>query len=211
MKRYIITALTAAMMLAMPAIAAEGDSVTVYSNGNLVADKGIIVEGRTLVPVRGVFEYMGYDVEWDNDTKTATLTSSDNETVITLTNGKTTFTVNDTYITPDVPQQIIDSRFMLPLRAVGEAVNAEVDWDAESKTAYIEDNESSAAESTTESATETTTEGTTESTTENTEVTTKTETIGNTTITSEINVPFITIEGISPEEVPDGTVEIEIE
>ena len=211
MKRFIMTAITAAMMLTVPAIAAEGDSVTVYSNGNLVADKGIIVEGRTLVPVRGVFEYMGYEVEWDNDTKTATLTSSDNETVITLTNGETTFNVNDTAITPDVPQQIIDSRFMLPLRAVGEAVNAEVDWDAENKTAYIGKNENLTAESTTEAATETTTEGTTESTTENTEVTTKTETIGNTTITSEITVPFVTIEGISPDEVPDGTVEIEVE
>lgn len=209
MKRFIMTAITAAMMLTVPAIAAEGDSVTVYSNGNLVADKGIIVEGRTLVPVRGVFEYMGYEVEWDNDTKTATLTSSDNETVITLTNGESTFTVNDTAITPDVPQQIIDSRFMLPLRAVGEAVNAEVDWDAESKTAYIGEN--SAAGSTAEASTETATEETTESTTENTEVTTKTETIGNTTITSEITVPFVTIEGISPDEVPDGTVEIEVE
>lgn len=205
MKRFIMTAITAAMMLTIPAIAAEGDGVTVYSNGNLVADKGIIVEGRTLVPVRGVFEYMGYEVDWDNDTKTATLTSSDNETVITLTNGESTFTVNDTVITPDVPQQIIDSRFMLPLRAVGEAVNAEVDWDAESKTAYIGEN--TAAESTTETAAE----ETTESTSENTEVTTKTETIGNTTITSEITVPFVTIEGISPDEVPDGTVEIEVE
>ena len=58
-----MTAITAAMMLTVPAIAAEGDSVTVYSNGNLVADKGIIVEGRTLVPVRGEIEYMVYEVE----------------------------------------------------------------------------------------------------------------------------------------------------
>ncbi len=198
MKRFIISAVTL-IMFAVPAMGAEGDSVTVYSNGNLVADSGIIVDGRTLVPVRGVFEYMGYDVEWDNDTKTATLTN--NDTVITLTNGESTFTVNDTTITPDVPQQIIDSRFMLPLRAVGEAVNAEVDWDAESKTAYINSEDNS----------ETLSETSTESTTEDTEVTTKTETIGNITITSEMNVPFVTIEGISPDEVPEDTVTIEVE
>lgn len=140
MKRFIITAITAAMILTVPAIAAEGDSVTVYSNGNLVADKGIIVEGRTLVPVRGVFEYMGYDVQWDNDTKTATLTNEKKETTITLTNGSDTFTVNDTVITPEVPQQIIDGRFMLPLRAIGEAVNAKVGWNNDTKTATINEN-----------------------------------------------------------------------
>ena len=140
MKRFIMTAITAAIMLTVPAIAAEGDSITVYSNGNLVADKGIIVEGRTLVPVRGVFEYMGYEVEWDNDTKTATLTNEKKETVITLTNGKETFTVNDTIITPEVPQQIIDGKFMLPLRAIGEAVNAKVDWNNDTKTATINEN-----------------------------------------------------------------------
>ena len=135
-----MTAVTAAMMLTVPAIAAEGDSVTVYSNGNLVADKGIIVEGRTLVPVRGVFEYMGYEVEWDNDTKTATLTNGKKETVITLTNGNDTFTVNNTIITPEVPQQIIDGKFMLPLRAIGEAVNAKVGWNNDTKTATINEN-----------------------------------------------------------------------
>lgn len=135
-----MTAITAAMMLTVPAIAAEGDSVTVYSNGNLVADKGIIVEGRTLVPVRGVFEYMGYEVEWDNDTKTATLTNGKKETVITLTNGNDTFTVNNTIITPEVPQQIIDGKFMLPLRAIGEAVNAKVGWNNDTKTATINEN-----------------------------------------------------------------------
>ena len=140
MKRFIMTAITAAIMLTVPAIAAEGDSITVYSNGNLVADKGIIVEGRTLVPVRGVFEYMGYEVEWDNDTKTATLTNEKKETVITLTNGKETFTVNDTIITPEVSQQIIDGKFMLPLRAIGEAVNAKVDWNNDTKTATINEN-----------------------------------------------------------------------
>lgn len=134
MKKLIITAISIAM-LTVPAMAA--DDVTVYSNGNLVEDKGIIVDGRTLVPVRGVFEYMGYSVEWANDTKTATLTSRDKETIITLINGNTTFSVNNTVITPDVPQQIVEGKFMLPLRAVGEAVNATVDWNEDKKIATI--------------------------------------------------------------------------
>lgn len=134
MKKFIITAI-AALLMAAPALAADG--VTVYSNGNEVADKGVILEGRTLVPVRGVFEFMGYSVDWDNDTKTATLTNQKKDITIKLTNGESTFTVNDQVVIPDVPQQIIDGRFMLPLRAVGEAVNARVNWNDETKIATI--------------------------------------------------------------------------
>ncbi len=139
MKRIIAAAISVFLITAN---VFANDEVSVYSNGNPVADKGVILEGRTLVPVRGVFEFMGYTVNWDNNTKTATLTNEKKETVIKLTNGATTFTVNDEVITPDVPQQIIDGRFMLPLRAVGEAVNAKVGWNEETKTATInEDND----------------------------------------------------------------------
>ncbi len=200
MKKLLCMA-AAMLMFAVP-VAAEGN-ITVFSNGNEVADKGIIIDGRTMVPVRGVFEYMGYTVDWDGETKTATLTSSDKATVITLTGGKTDFTVNDKTITPDVPQQIVDGRFMLPLRAVGEAVDAKVEWDSDTKTAYVADN--SAAEETT-SLTESSslTEEETETTTAFTPQT-KTETIGNTTITSETTVPFVRIEAVPTEEVPEAT------
>lgn len=137
MKKFILTGI-AMLMLAVPTMA--NDSVTVYSNGNEVADKGVIIDGRTMVPVRGVFEYMGYDVSWDPNTKTATLTNTKKNSKITLTNGESTFKVNDKVVTPDVPQQIVDGRFMLPLRAVGEAVDAKIDWLEDSKTATINEN-----------------------------------------------------------------------
>lgn len=137
MKKLILTA-AAMLMLTVPVMA--DDAVTVYSNGNEVTDKGIIIDGRTMVPVRGVFEYMGYSVEYDANTKTATLTNTKKETTITLTNGKNTFMVNDNVITTEVPQQIVNGKFMLPLRAVGEAVNAKVGWNSETKTATINEN-----------------------------------------------------------------------
>lgn len=137
MKKYILTAF--AVLLMSTTIFANTE-VEVYSNGNHVEDKGVIVDGRTLVPVRGVFEYMGYTVDWDNATKTATLTNEKKGIVITLTNGNEGFTVNDKTITPDVPQQIINGRFMLPLRAVGEAIDARVKWYEDKKTAIINEN-----------------------------------------------------------------------
>lgn len=131
MKKFLLCTFA---VLVMSVQVFAGD-ITVYSNGNEVADKGVIIDGRTMVPVRGVFEYMGYDVEWDPATKSATIYNSAN--TIILTNGQTTFNINGKDVTPEVPQQIIDGRFMLPLRAVGEALGEQVNWDGATKTAYI--------------------------------------------------------------------------
>lgn len=122
-------------ILIMTANVFASGGVNVTVNGIPVDMEGVIVDGRTMVPVRGVFEKLGYSVEWDNGTKTATLTKGDSQ--IVMTNGESYFTYNGTQITPDVPQQIVEGRFMLPLRAVGESLNAKVDWDAETKTASI--------------------------------------------------------------------------
>jgi hypothetical protein len=176
-KNFVAIA-TAAILSATPVMA--DNAVNVYVNDNKVEQGGIILDSRTMVGVRGVFEELGYTAEWDANTKTATLTNSDKGIVITLTNGNTGFTVNEKTITPDVPQQIVNDRFVLPLRAVSEAIGADVDWDNASKTAYIK-----------------------------TPVT-DSQTIGNTTITSNITVPFVTIEAVDADNVNTNVNDIEI-
>ncbi len=124
--------LIAAVLMSTSVFAAD---VNVTVNGKPIESKGIISNGRTMMPVRGVFEELGFDVSWDNATKTATLTKS--AVTVKMTNGESGFTVNGAKIVPDVPQQIIDGRFMLPLRAVAEAVGANVNWNGETSTASI--------------------------------------------------------------------------
>lgn len=104
-------------------------------NDEMINTEAIIVEGRTLVPVRGVFEKLGYTVEWDNESKTATL--NNNNMKIIIKNDETSFTANGKQVSPDVAQQIIDSKFYLPLRAVSEAIGADVEWDNNTKTVII--------------------------------------------------------------------------
>lgn len=124
-----------ALLVATVAMSVNAYAVTVQVNNEPIDTEAVIVDGRTLVPVRGVFEALNYEVSWDGATKTATLTNGENTVVIT--SGMTTFTVNDMVVTPEVPQQIVEGRFMLPLRAVGEAVGAEFEWDAATKTVNI--------------------------------------------------------------------------
>ena len=98
-----------------------------------------IINGRTMVPVRGLFEKMGYSIKWDSATRTATLTSNEN----TITCSETKLTKTDkgteqtTTVQSDVLPQIVNNRFYLPLRSVANAADCNVDWDSASKTVKI--------------------------------------------------------------------------
>ncbi|MCL2571568.1 MAG: copper amine oxidase N-terminal domain-containing protein [Defluviitaleaceae bacterium] len=92
-------------------------------------------QGRILVPVRGVFEVMGFDVEWIPETATAELTREG--LIITIRRGDTAIVVNGQRVYPDVPPQIVNGRFMVPLRAISEASGADAQWDGRNQTAII--------------------------------------------------------------------------
>lgn len=105
---------------------------------NVFAAEGIIKDGRTLVPVRGVFEDLGFTVDW-NDAESKAVISDGNHD-ISLIKGMKWFRADGREIFPDVPQQIINGSFYLPLRAIGDAAGADVSWDADSKTATVKYN-----------------------------------------------------------------------
>ncbi len=95
----------------------------------------VIVDGRTLVPVRAVVEALDGTVDWDAETKTAKLVSGDN--TIELTIDSTTAKLNGAEETLDVAPMIIDGRTMLPIRFVAESFGFYTDWDGETKTVYV--------------------------------------------------------------------------
>ena len=112
-------------------------SVTIDNNPVAFADQApAIIDNRTLVPVRGVFEALGFEVGWNPDAQQVTLTRSGDTVVITV--GSDIFTANGATHTLDVPAQIINNRTMLPIRAVVESVGYNVDWDAVTRTVIIE-------------------------------------------------------------------------
>ena len=53
---------------------------------------GTIVNGKTMVPVRGVFEQLGFQVYWEGSSGTAYIV--DDETSIEITKGESIFYVN---------------------------------------------------------------------------------------------------------------------
>jgi len=132
----LMAVVVVAGLMAPLAVQADGGiSVTIDGVQVVFEDQTpVIIENRTLVPVGGVFGALGFTPSWNQDAQTATLTRSDFTVVITI--GSAVFTTNGEEFTLDVPAQIIESRTMLPLRAVLESIGIPSDnigWDGDAQ------------------------------------------------------------------------------
>jgi peptidoglycan/xylan/chitin deacetylase (PgdA/CDA1 family) len=88
-----------------------------------------IIRGRTVVPLRAIFEALGAEVKWDAGTSRVTAIK-DGRTVI-LTVGSLRAQVDDKHYLLDAAPIISNGRVLVPLRFSGEAFGAEVAWEAE--------------------------------------------------------------------------------
>jgi hypothetical protein len=95
----------------------------------------IIENGRTLVPLRAIFEALGAKVDWSQSAQTVTATKGD--VTVSLKIGSNILTKNGESITLDVPAQLLNGRTLVPARAVAEAFGAKVDWDGKTRTVII--------------------------------------------------------------------------
>lgn len=94
-----------------------------------------VVDGRTLVPVRAIFEAIGATVTWDAATSTATGIRGD--TIVSIQIDNTTAYVNGESRTLDVPAQLINGRTMVPARFISESMGCDVTWDGNTGTAAV--------------------------------------------------------------------------
>lgn len=113
------------------------NEIKVLLNGTPVTfDQAPIIEaGRTLVPMRAIFEAMGATVEWEQATQTVTGTKGD--IIIKMTIGNPVMTVNGKAITLDVAPKVLNGRTLVPVRAVAESFDADVKWDGTTQTVII--------------------------------------------------------------------------
>lgn len=139
----LCAALTGSMILSSGVVAAQTvsvsqqDVVNVIINGELqeFSQPAVTVDGRTLVPLRGIFEALGAKVEWDNATRTATGTKDGVKVVVQIDNQ--TAYVNGQAVKLDVPAKTINGSTMVPLRFISESLGAMVEWDFKTRSAII--------------------------------------------------------------------------
>lgn len=94
-----------------------------------------IINGRTMVPLRTIFEALGAEVGWNEITSTVTATKPGYTVVLTI--NSPVMKVNDQKKTMDVSPILINDRTLIPARFVAEAFDCTVDWDEATYTVLI--------------------------------------------------------------------------
>jgi hypothetical protein len=134
-----ITASVLALLLLMLGAAPVFAAPTVILDGEVLEFDvpPAIAYGRTLVPLRAIFEALGATVYWDETTQTVVAEKESVGRVVSITIGKQEAYVNNAAIKLDVPAVIFRGRTLVPLRFVSEALGATVEWSAETQTITI--------------------------------------------------------------------------
>ena len=114
-------------------------SINVLIDGDYIKFdvKPQVINGRTLVPMRKIFEELGATVDWNDSTQTAIGTKEN--TTVQFTIDDYTMYKNGVSSKLDVPAQLINGRTLIPIRAVSEAFNCQVGWDGNTNTVSIID------------------------------------------------------------------------
>ena len=143
MKRFFVIVMSVLFIMAsIPYCAIAADEVTVVLDGNLITFDvpAQIIDGRTMVPMRKIFEELGLEVDWNSQTETVSAYKPG--IFIELSIGSFVAYRNTIEQHIDVPAQIINARTLVPVRVVSEYAGADVDWKAETNTVYIKSTDS---------------------------------------------------------------------
>ncbi|MBE7054026.1 MAG: copper amine oxidase N-terminal domain-containing protein [Ruminococcaceae bacterium] len=140
--KKILSLLLALAVAITPSFVFADEEISVFVDSNkVVFDQNPIIEnGRTLVPLRAIFEALGAYVEWNGDTNTVVAKKGLTTIVLQIGSNRIYKTTPSTanYFDIDVPASLINSRTLVPVRAISEALGAKVGWDGTTKTVSIE-------------------------------------------------------------------------
>lgn len=135
MKKLIICILSCLALFSAPCSAASDIRVFINSTEVLFDTPPQMVNNRTMVPIRAICEALGMVVQWDDNARGA-LAFNDKRTLM-LFEGENYINVNGEVRIIDTAPVIIDSRILVPVRAVAEATGCDVAWDAAASSVII--------------------------------------------------------------------------
>ena len=140
-KTYKIILLSLILILCFTVTAFAQDVIKVYvDNERVDFDVAPFIEkGRTLIPLRGVFEKLGAKVDWNKNLLEVVIKDENNEIEMIL--GKDKVMVNGIIKDIDVPTKMINSRTFAPLRFVAENLGHTVRWEESTNSIYITKND----------------------------------------------------------------------
>lgn len=116
---------------------AMAEDVSIRLNGYALplSTPAIIQNDRVMVPMRNIFEALGYAVSWDENSRSVTAVRDDVTLLLAINDSRAK--VNATSVILDAPPLLRNSTTMVPLRFVAEHSGATVNWDADRYTVFI--------------------------------------------------------------------------
>ena len=136
-KIFVMT-LILILCLSITAFAQDGIKIYVDNEKVLFDVEPFIENGRTLIPLRGVFEKLGAKVDWNKSLQEVVIKDDNNEIEMIL--GKDKVIVNGIVKDIDVSTKMINSRTFAPLRFIAESLGHTVRWDGNEGSIYITKN-----------------------------------------------------------------------
>lgn len=149
MKRLISTILIMVFMIqavSLGTVFADDRVVTVTINGEVIQfdEPARLIDARTMVPMRKIYETLGATVQWVDEAQLIIATFK--TSIIAMEIGRKSFDITELLtgetrtIELDVPPQVVGiGTTLVPVRAISEALGKNVDWDDKTSTVIITD------------------------------------------------------------------------
>lgn len=125
MRRVMLLMLMVAILCgASPALSAPAYAIMIDGSGIVSEAKPEIKNGRTMVPIRVISEYLGADIKWSNGTVTLT----DYNVQLQLKVNQKTASKNGSPYVLDVKPYLKNNRTYVPLRVIAETFGSKVHY-----------------------------------------------------------------------------------
>lgn len=152
-KRLLLTTMAAGMLSAVPAFAADvsmnlfyngknhaysAKEIIIKIDGKTMTPKdmpAVAIDGRTLLPMRQIAQELGCEVTWNEEAKQVYVVNSTHTLVFTIDSA--TGYKNGATFTMDVPPMLMNDRTMLPVRALANALDLDIQWEDATRTVVI--------------------------------------------------------------------------
>lgn len=119
------------LQIGSPTMLVNGEKIKIDDGGTVP----ILMNGRTLLPVRAVVEAMGGTADWNENTQTAALTMNGIE--IQLIIDSTVAYLNGEAKSLDAAPILVNDRTLLPIRFIAESFGFDVDWNEQNRSITI--------------------------------------------------------------------------
>lgn len=133
--KKVTTGLLAVLFVLGLAIGPNVHTASANSLPTVTIDGGKVVNNRTLVPLRSIFEELGAGVQFN--AKDKTITAKKGATTVWLKVGSKSAKINNKAVTIDVAPQVYSGSTLVPLRFIGDSFGVKTDWDAKAEAAIV--------------------------------------------------------------------------